>query len=159
VAEKPGWSGIRTHGRLASSAVFKTAALNRSAIHPRLYLMVAVSKRILKGAPVTPADDTLWVIQVGLTPLLPGMPDDVHGRSTKISIAAVGVDRDIGTSAGCRVVGCARGGPRRALPPPWSEEAGKGSPSWHRASWPITPLPLRRALPQCWGCVPVPLAA
>ena len=29
-----GWGGIRTHGTLARSAVFKTAALNRSATHP-----------------------------------------------------------------------------------------------------------------------------
>ncbi len=29
-----GWSEIRTHGGLAPSAVFKTAALNHSAIHP-----------------------------------------------------------------------------------------------------------------------------
>ncbi len=29
-----GGSGIRTHGRLAPTAVFKTAALNRSAIPP-----------------------------------------------------------------------------------------------------------------------------
>ena len=29
-----GWSGIRTHGTLTRTAVFKTAALNRSAIHP-----------------------------------------------------------------------------------------------------------------------------
>ena len=29
-----GWGGIRTHGTLARTAVFKTAALNRSATHP-----------------------------------------------------------------------------------------------------------------------------
>ena len=29
-----GWGGIRTHGGLAPTAVFKTAALNRSATHP-----------------------------------------------------------------------------------------------------------------------------
>ena len=29
-----GWGGIRTHGELAPTAVFKTAALNRSATHP-----------------------------------------------------------------------------------------------------------------------------
>ncbi len=29
-----GWGGIRTHGRLAPTAVFKTAALNHSATHP-----------------------------------------------------------------------------------------------------------------------------
>jgi hypothetical protein len=30
-----GWGGIRTHGELAPSPVFKTGALNRSATHPR----------------------------------------------------------------------------------------------------------------------------
>ncbi len=30
-----GWGEIRTHGALACSAVFKTAALNRSATHPK----------------------------------------------------------------------------------------------------------------------------
>jgi hypothetical protein len=30
-----GWGGIRTHGTLARTAVFKTAALNHSATHPR----------------------------------------------------------------------------------------------------------------------------
>ena len=29
-----GWGGIRTHGRLAPSAVFKTAAIDHSATHP-----------------------------------------------------------------------------------------------------------------------------
>ena len=29
-----GWGGIRTHGALARTAVFKTAALNHSATHP-----------------------------------------------------------------------------------------------------------------------------
>jgi hypothetical protein len=29
-----GWGGIRTHGTLARTAVFKTAALNHSATHP-----------------------------------------------------------------------------------------------------------------------------
>ena len=29
-----GWGGIRTHGRLAPTPVFKTGALNRSATHP-----------------------------------------------------------------------------------------------------------------------------
>ena len=29
-----GWGGIRTHGGLAPTAVFKTAALNHSATHP-----------------------------------------------------------------------------------------------------------------------------
>jgi hypothetical protein len=29
-----GWGGIRTHGTLARTAVFKTAAFNRSATHP-----------------------------------------------------------------------------------------------------------------------------
>lgn len=30
-----GWGGIRTHGRLAPTPVFKTGALNRSATHPK----------------------------------------------------------------------------------------------------------------------------
>src|SRR5687768_16214189 len=30
-----GWGGIRTHGELAPTAVFKTAALNHSATHPQ----------------------------------------------------------------------------------------------------------------------------
>jgi hypothetical protein len=34
IAEDGGWGGIRTHGALARTAVFKTAALNRSATHP-----------------------------------------------------------------------------------------------------------------------------
>ncbi len=29
-----GWGGIRTHGELAPTPVFKTGALNRSATHP-----------------------------------------------------------------------------------------------------------------------------
>jgi hypothetical protein len=29
-----GWGGIRTHGALAGTPVFKTGALNRSATHP-----------------------------------------------------------------------------------------------------------------------------
>jgi hypothetical protein len=29
-----GWGGIRTHGALARTPVFKTGALNRSATHP-----------------------------------------------------------------------------------------------------------------------------
>ena len=29
-----GWGGIRTHGGLSPTAVFKTAALNHSATHP-----------------------------------------------------------------------------------------------------------------------------
>jgi hypothetical protein len=38
-----GWGGIRTHGELAPTPVFKTGALNRSATHPcksfqKLYL-------------------------------------------------------------------------------------------------------------------------
>ena len=33
-----GWGGIRTHGGLAPTAVFKTAALNHSATHPRARL-------------------------------------------------------------------------------------------------------------------------
>jgi hypothetical protein len=32
--ENGGWGGIRTHGELAPTAVFKTAALNHSATHP-----------------------------------------------------------------------------------------------------------------------------
>ena len=32
-----GWGGIRTHGGLAPTAVFKTAALNHSATHPRAF--------------------------------------------------------------------------------------------------------------------------
>jgi hypothetical protein len=38
---KGGWGGIRTHGRLATSPVFKTGAFNRSATHPiRRFLRV-----------------------------------------------------------------------------------------------------------------------
>jgi hypothetical protein len=33
-----GWSGIRTHGTLSHTSVFKTGALNRSAIHPEVFL-------------------------------------------------------------------------------------------------------------------------
>src|SRR3981189_171202 len=32
--QTPGWGGIRTHGELAPTLVFKTSALNRSATHP-----------------------------------------------------------------------------------------------------------------------------
>ena len=34
-----GWGGIRTHGKLAPTPVFKTGALNRSATHPRAALL------------------------------------------------------------------------------------------------------------------------
>jgi hypothetical protein len=34
VLKAGGWGGIRTHGELAPTAVFKTAALNHSATHP-----------------------------------------------------------------------------------------------------------------------------
>ncbi len=37
-----GGSGIRTHGRLAPTAVFKTAALNRSAIPPIIIYFIAL---------------------------------------------------------------------------------------------------------------------
>ena len=43
-----GESGIRTHGRLTPTAVFKTAALNHSAISP-IRNMVAVKGRIVAG--------------------------------------------------------------------------------------------------------------
>ena len=33
-AQGGGWGEIRTHGELAPTAVFKTAALNHSATHP-----------------------------------------------------------------------------------------------------------------------------
>lgn len=32
-----GWGGIRTPGRVAPSAVFKTVAFDRSATHPKLF--------------------------------------------------------------------------------------------------------------------------
>ena len=32
-----GWGGIRTHGRLSTSPVFKTGAINRSATHPSCF--------------------------------------------------------------------------------------------------------------------------
>ena len=32
-----GWGGIRTHGELAPTPVFKTGALNRSATHPERF--------------------------------------------------------------------------------------------------------------------------
>ena len=39
-----GWGGIRTHGTLAGTPVFKTGALNRSATHPRRYIKHLASK-------------------------------------------------------------------------------------------------------------------
>lgn len=36
-----GWGGIRTPGRVAPSAVFKTVAFDRSATHPKLFLFAA----------------------------------------------------------------------------------------------------------------------
>jgi hypothetical protein len=46
-----GWGGIRTHGTLTRTAVFKTAAFNRSATHPcwimLLYQGFAVNLRDL----------------------------------------------------------------------------------------------------------------
>jgi hypothetical protein len=32
--KKSGWGGIRTHGTVTRTPVFKTGALNRSATHP-----------------------------------------------------------------------------------------------------------------------------
>ena len=37
-----GWGGIRTPGRVAPSAVFKTVAFDRSATHPKLFLFPPV---------------------------------------------------------------------------------------------------------------------
>ena len=34
-----GWGGIRTHGRLSPSPVFKTGTFNRSVTHPINYLL------------------------------------------------------------------------------------------------------------------------
>src|SRR5713226_5240473 len=34
-----GWGGIRTHGELAPTPVFKTGAFNRSATHPALFYL------------------------------------------------------------------------------------------------------------------------
>jgi hypothetical protein len=41
-----GWGGIRTHGTLAGTPVFKTGALNHSATHPgfELQLLETVSR-------------------------------------------------------------------------------------------------------------------
>ncbi len=44
-----GQGGIRTHGELAPSAVFKTAALNHSATYPREAVFFALSARRLSG--------------------------------------------------------------------------------------------------------------
>lgn len=38
-----GWGGIRTPGRVAPSAVFKTVAFDRSATHPKLFLTGGLS--------------------------------------------------------------------------------------------------------------------
>jgi hypothetical protein len=35
-----GWGGIRTHGELSPTPVFKTGAFNRSATHPRVRAMI-----------------------------------------------------------------------------------------------------------------------
>ena len=44
-----GEGGIRTHGTLSGSAVFKTAAINRSATSPRLILIVSLAcKRVCR---------------------------------------------------------------------------------------------------------------
>src|SRR2546423_5779067 len=50
-----GWGGIRTHGTLAGTPVFKTGALNRSATHPRLaYQKVNLLRRENKREPWHP---------------------------------------------------------------------------------------------------------
>jgi hypothetical protein len=41
-----GWGGIRTHGELAPSPVFKTGALNRSATHPNQRSASSRSSRV-----------------------------------------------------------------------------------------------------------------
>ena len=46
-----GWGGIRTHGSLARTAVFKTAALNRSATHPvhDLTILLSLASQVLSA--------------------------------------------------------------------------------------------------------------
>jgi hypothetical protein len=40
-----GWGGIRTHGTLARTPVFKTGALNRSATHPFVPVLARIDGR------------------------------------------------------------------------------------------------------------------
>ena len=42
-----GWGGIRTPGSLATSAVFKTVAFDRSATHPKLFSTVLSNLAVL----------------------------------------------------------------------------------------------------------------
>ena len=50
--ENGGWGGIRTHGGLAPTAVFKTAALNHSATHPDHANQALRTRRSANGARV-----------------------------------------------------------------------------------------------------------
>jgi hypothetical protein len=43
-----GWGGIRTHGTLAGTPVFKTGALNRSATHPSLSYISIYSSPLVR---------------------------------------------------------------------------------------------------------------
>lgn len=43
-----GWGGIRTHGGLSPSPVFKTGTFNRSVTHPINYLLCNVAYRALQ---------------------------------------------------------------------------------------------------------------
>ena len=49
-----GWGGIRTHGRLTTSPVFKTGAINRSATHPAMKSLVIRFLRMSKKVPYRP---------------------------------------------------------------------------------------------------------
>jgi hypothetical protein len=44
-AEFGGWGGIRTHGGLAPTTVFKTVAIDRSATHPSTQVRPALPPR------------------------------------------------------------------------------------------------------------------
>ncbi len=53
-----GESGIRTHGELPPTAVFKTAALNHSAISPRVTLTSECASLLNGGDLCKPRDDS-----------------------------------------------------------------------------------------------------
>src|ERR1700761_8415857 len=55
-----GWGGIRTHGTLTRTAVFKTAALNRSATHP----VAGEATLTPRASQVLTKDDVLYHVWV-----------------------------------------------------------------------------------------------
>ncbi len=78
-----GESGIRTHGTVSGSAVFKTAALNRSAISPDWSYLIpfGVSRRPILDQPRMPASGHLYVSSGDGETLRPARRRACRGRS------------------------------------------------------------------------------